>query len=56
MSCLLSDGTLEGTNVICSCHNSVFNIETGAVVKGSAKKAEPAFEVKVEGDQVLVNV
>ena len=53
-ACLLSDGVLEGKNVVCPCHGSIFNIETGVVVKGPAKKAEPVFQVKVEGDQVLV--
>jgi 3-phenylpropionate/trans-cinnamate dioxygenase ferredoxin subunit len=55
MSCMLSDGTLGGENVRCSCHGSVFDIKTGNVVKGPAKKPEPTFEVKVEGDQILIN-
>jgi 3-phenylpropionate/trans-cinnamate dioxygenase ferredoxin subunit len=55
MSCMLSDGTLRGENVQCSCHGSVFDIKTGNVVKGPAKKPEPTFEVKVEGDQILIN-
>jgi len=37
MSCLLSEGTLEGTSVTCPCHNSVFNVQTSAVVGGPAK-------------------
>jgi nitrite reductase/ring-hydroxylating ferredoxin subunit len=56
MSCLLSEGTLKGENVTCPCHGSVFNVKTGAVVKGPAKKSESIFQIKVEGDQVLVNV
>lgn len=54
--CMLSDGKLGGENVTCSCHGSVFDVKTGNVVKGPAKKPEPAFQVKVEGDQILVNV
>jgi nitrite reductase/ring-hydroxylating ferredoxin subunit len=54
--CRLSDGTLSGENVRCPCHMSVFNIKTGNVVKGPTKNPEPVFQVKVEGDQVLVNV
>jgi nitrite reductase/ring-hydroxylating ferredoxin subunit len=38
------------------CHGSVFNVRTGTVVKGSAKKPEPVFEVKVEGEKVLVTI
>jgi len=54
--CMLSDGKLEGENIRCRCHGSVFEVKTGNAVKGPAKKPEPVFEVKVEGDQVLVNV
>ena len=56
MGCLLSDGTLGEEKVTCPCHGSTFSIRTGAVVKGPAEKSEPVYEVKVEKDQVLVNV
>jgi len=56
MGCMLSDGMLKGDNVQCPCHGSVFDVKTGKVVSGPAEKAEPAFQVKVEGDQVLVFV
>jgi nitrite reductase/ring-hydroxylating ferredoxin subunit len=56
MSCLLSEGTLEGTNVTCACHNSVFDVQTGAVVRGPAKKPEPLYQVKVDGQEVLVGI
>ena len=55
--CMLSGGTLkEGGIVQCPCHGSNFDVKTGGVVKGPAKNPEPAYEVKVEKDQVLVNV
>ena len=56
MACMLSDGTLKGENVTCPCHGSVFDVKSGNVVKGPAKKPEPVFQVKVEGDQILVNI
>jgi nitrite reductase/ring-hydroxylating ferredoxin subunit len=56
MGCSLSDGTLSGENVECPCHGSNYNVKTGSVVKGPTKKSEPAYEVKVEGGQVLVNL
>lgn len=56
MGCLLSDGRLAGEQVVCSCHGSTFNVKTGYVVKGPATKSEQVFEVKIEGDDVLVSV
>ncbi|HXX88024.1 MAG TPA: non-heme iron oxygenase ferredoxin subunit [Candidatus Acidoferrum sp.] len=56
MGCSLSDGKLFGENVECPCHGSNYNVKTGNLVKGPAKKPEPAYQVKVEGGQVLVNV
>jgi len=56
MGRLLSGGVLRGENVTCSCHMSVFNVKTGAVVKGPARKPEPTFQVKIEEGQLLVNV
>ena len=55
--CKLSGGTLkEGGIVQCPCHGSNFDAKTGSVVKGPAMTPEPAFEVKVEKDGVLVNI
>ena len=56
MNCMLSDGTLNGSNVTCPCHGSVFDLTTGTVVKGPARKPEPVYQTKVEGDQILVDV
>lgn len=56
MACMLSDGVLKGESVQCPCHGSVFDVKTGGILKGPAKKPEPTFQVKVEGDQILVNV
>jgi nitrite reductase/ring-hydroxylating ferredoxin subunit len=56
MACMLSDGTLNGENVTCACHGSVFDVKTGNVVKGPARKPEPVFQVKVDGDQISINI
>lgn len=56
MSCMLSDGTLDGDKVHCVCHGSVFDVKTGSVVKGPARNPEGSFKAKVEGDQVMVEV
>jgi nitrite reductase/ring-hydroxylating ferredoxin subunit len=54
--CMLSDGKLDGPNIKCSCHFSVFNVQTGAVVKGPATEPEPVYQVKLENDQILIDV
>lgn len=56
MGCSLSNGTLNGEKVICPCHGSTYNVRTGSVVRGPAKKPEPTFEVKVDGDRIFLKV
>ncbi len=56
MSCLLSDGSLMADGVHCACHGSVFDPRTGGVVKGPARNPEPVYAIKIEGDQIQVDV
>ena len=56
MGCMLSDGSLKGGNVTCPCHGSIFDVRTGSVIKGPAKKPEPAYRTKIEGEQILADV
>jgi nitrite reductase/ring-hydroxylating ferredoxin subunit len=56
MGCTLSEGTLNGEKVQCPCHGSTFDIRTGAVVKGPARNPEASYELKVDGDQILVSL
>ena len=55
-NCLLSDGTLDGSNVKCPCHFSIFNAQTAAVIKGPATEPEPTYQIKLENDQILISV
>jgi nitrite reductase/ring-hydroxylating ferredoxin subunit len=55
-NCSLSDGTLNGPNIKCPCHSSIFNVQTGAIVKGPAKEPEPIYKVKLENGQILISV
>jgi len=54
--CSLSDGELEGTSIVCMCHGSEFDMESGDVLQGPAVEALDVFEIRVEGDDVEVAV
>ncbi len=44
--CALSDGDVEGTEVVCGCHGSRFDLRDGSVRRGPATAAQPAFQVR----------
>ena len=50
----LADGTLEGYEVECPWHGSKFDVRTGEVRNPPASEPEPAYEVKVDGNNVLI--
>ena len=54
MGCSLSEGRLEGDEVVCPCHGSRFRVTDGQVVQGPAAVAEPAYEVRVRGGRIEV--
>ena len=52
----LAEGELEGTVVTCPWHGAMFDVTTGEVQGPPAEDPEPAYEVRVEGDEVQVAV
>jgi len=50
----LADGTLEGYEVECPLHGAKFDIRTGEVTNPPANTPEPAYEVKVEDNNILI--
>ena len=50
----LSKGVLSGSVVRCPRHGARFDVASGGVVGGPAKRSEPTFEVKVEGKNLLL--
>src|SRR5881398_3022420 len=50
----LADGTLEGYEVECPWHGSKFDVRTGEVTNPPEDTPEPVYEVKVEGNNILV--
>ncbi len=52
----LAEGVLSGARVYCPWHQSVFNAISGDLEEPPGFDAVPRFEVRVEGDQVIVAV
>ena len=50
----LAEGTLEGYEVECPWHGSKFDIRTGKVTRPPADEPESTYEVKVEGNDILI--
>jgi ferredoxin-NADP reductase/nitrite reductase/ring-hydroxylating ferredoxin subunit len=50
----LADGTLDGYEVECPWHQSKFDVRTGEVTSPPATEPEPAYEIKVDGNNILV--
>ena len=54
--CSLSEGELEGEEVVCACHSSRFSLADGSVRHGPAVAPQPAFDVRRQGNIVEVRL
>ena len=52
----LSEGELEGASVTCPLHGATFDVKTGGVNGPPASDDVRSYEVRIEGEDVLVNV
>jgi nitrite reductase/ring-hydroxylating ferredoxin subunit/uncharacterized membrane protein len=52
--CSLSEGDVQGDEIVCSCHGSRFSLRDGAVRRGPATSGQPAFQVRVVDGRVEV--
>ena len=50
----LSEGDLSGEEVECPLHGSAFNVTTGEVLTPPADEKVRTFEVRIEGQDILV--
>ena len=50
----LADGDLDGDQVECPLHGSVFNVATGEVINPPAAESLRIFQVRIEGQDILV--
>ena len=50
----LVEGELDGDVIICPRHGARFDVRTGAVRALPAYKPAPTYQVKIEGDDILI--
>jgi NADPH-dependent 2,4-dienoyl-CoA reductase/sulfur reductase-like enzyme/nitrite reductase/ring-hydroxylating ferredoxin subunit len=50
----LAEGALSGSRVVCPWHQATFNVQTGEMLEPPALDDLARFQVRVEGDQVIV--
>lgn len=52
----LGDGMLDGFAIVCPRHGARFDVRDGHVLAMPATRSTPSYPVKVEGDEVFVQV
>ncbi|WP_150243549.1 non-heme iron oxygenase ferredoxin subunit [Nocardiopsis quinghaiensis] len=52
----LSEGEVEDGTIECWLHGSCFDLSSGAPINPPATQAVPTYDVKIEGDNVLVSL
>ncbi len=50
----LSEGDLDGEEVVCPLHGALFNVTTGAVITPPADRPLRVFQVRIDGGDILV--
>lgn len=52
--CNLSMGEIDGEEITCECHGSVFNMGTGEVIEGPATEPIETYPVSERDQQILI--
>jgi nitrite reductase/ring-hydroxylating ferredoxin subunit/uncharacterized membrane protein len=52
--CSLSGGRIDGLSIVCPCHGSQFELETGSVINGPATRPEPTLSVRLRNGMIEV--
>jgi nitrite reductase/ring-hydroxylating ferredoxin subunit/uncharacterized membrane protein len=52
--CSLSDGEVDGDEIVCPCHGSRFDRRDGSVRQGPATAPQPAFQVRLQDERIEV--
>ena len=54
--CILSEGDLEGTAIVCDCHGSQFDVRTGEVLTGPATEPIATYPVRIVDGRIELQV
>jgi 3-phenylpropionate/trans-cinnamate dioxygenase ferredoxin subunit len=54
--CPLADGILQRGTIECGCHGSIFDVRSGAVVRGPATDPIAIFATEIRGGRVRIRV
>lgn len=52
----LEDGALCGDRILCPWHHATFDAKTGDLIEPPSHEALPRFEVRIDGDSILVTL
>ncbi len=52
----LDQGELEGCKIMCPRHGALFDVTTGAALTLPAVVPLPTYDVRVEGDEIVVEI
>lgn len=52
----LSEGTIDGENVLCPWHGAIFHIPTGKALCMPAQRSVDTFPIRICGDDIKVKV
>ena len=52
----VAEGPLDGHTIMCPRHGALFDIRDGSVISMPAVVPIPSYPVKVEGDDILIEV
>ena len=50
----LAEGTLDGYEIECPWHGSKFDVRTGEVTSPPATEPESTYEIKIDGNNILI--
>lgn len=51
-----TDGDLAGSTLICNCHGSEYQLPTGELRRGPAERGIRSFPVRVNGDDLEIDL